>query len=439
MTDKRGTGTFITDATELTTGNLDLFSPPFIEQVMRHGFTSEFHPINALSNSGPYEFQLPRDPDHYTYLPYTRLSGTVRIVKPLANETKDIESADVVSICNFFPQTLFKQIEIEVEGKQVNDLSSSTYPIKAYLETCLTYGAGAKKTHLTLDGWVEDEVGKEDKYTENSGWSKRKELIEGKNYHFSMVIHADFLHMEKCLLTNTNLVIKFIRNSDDYSLMSATSIARIDIKKLTLQVHKVKIAEDFHNSLMVTLTKEPTLYPITQSKIKSVLIQSGTSTTTVQNILSGIIPKSIVIGFLDSRSYNGDVAYNPFHFKHFGLNLLNLKVNGKPFNPRPLQPDYDDGDYKREYRRLFDHTGIHHGNMTIDITEKQFVNNCNFYPFDFSPDLCNSFHQHVSNAGHIDIELGFKKPLANTIYMIIYSANSQTITIDHNRNTTVIE
>lgn len=437
MTDKRGSGTFVTDNTELTTGNLDFFTPPATEHVLRSGLTVEIDPNGSMLDTGPYEFFLPADPEHYTYLPLTRLYGTVKVVK--SADSKDLTDADVVSVCNLFPQTLFKQIEIEVKGKQVNDLSSSTYPIKAFMETVLTYGEDAKKTHLTLAGWEPDEVDVADKGVTNSGWVNRKKRIIGKNYHFSMILHADFLQMERFLLPNTPVKIKLIRNIDNYSLISPTSIAKIDIQKLRLSVHKVGIAKDFNNAILANLSKEVAIYPITQSKISSFLINSGTTSVTIPNIISGTLPQSIIIGFLHNKSFNGDVTYNPFHFQHFNLNMLNLKVNGMPFHPRPLQPDYSDGNYKREYRMLMDNTGIHHGNMTIDISEKEFVSHCNFYPFDFTPDLCNSVHHHSTKTGSIDVDVGFKTALTNSIYMVVYSAHPQTITIDSNNNPTLFE
>ncbi len=299
MTDKRGSGTFVTDNTELTTGNLDVYTAPITEQVLRSGLTVELNPINALTDTGPYEFQLSRDPEHYTYLPLTRLYGTVKVVK--SADSKDFAATDVISVCNMFPQTLFKQIEIEVEGKQVNDISSSTYPIKAFMETVLTYGSDAKKTHLTLAGWENDQAGVADKMTENKGWVSRKNRVIGVNYHFSMILHADFIQMERFLLPNTNVTIKLIRTSDNYSLMSATSIGKIEIKNLRLSVHKVKIADDFNHAILTNLAKEVALYPITQSKIKTFLIQTGTSTTTIQNVLSGTLPQSLIIGFLHAK------------------------------------------------------------------------------------------------------------------------------------------
>jgi len=68
-----------------------------------------------------------------------------------------LKATDNVSVFNMFPRSLFKQIEMKVEGKQINDLSSSTYPIKAFMETVLTYGKDAQETHLTAEGFYEDD------------------------------------------------------------------------------------------------------------------------------------------------------------------------------------------------------------------------------------------------------------------------------------------
>ena len=222
-------------------------------------------------------------------------------------------------------------------------------------------------------------------------------------------------------------------------MISTTLKAKIQIENLRLSVHKIKIAPDFDKAIENNLLKEPALYPLTQSKIKSFLLQSGTSSTSIQNALTGSLPQSMVVCFLDARAFNGSVSYNPFTFTHFNLNLLNLRVNGNPFHPRPFQPNYSTGDFYREYRNLMDHGGVQHGNNAIAINLKEFVSNSNFYIYDFSPDLCNSYHQHASKQGSIDIELGWSKPLTDNIYMILYSSHKQTILIDSNRTITLLE
>ena len=77
-------------------------------------------------------------------------------------------------------------------------------------------------------------------------------------------------------------------------------------------------------------------------------------------------------------------------------------------------------DFKREYKLLMDNAGIHHGNMTNNISEADFASHMNIYYFDFTPDLCNPTHHHTTKTGYIDIDLGFRNSLTNSIYMIHY-------------------
>jgi len=128
MADLRGVGTLMTDETELTTNSFDLFNVPHVENVTQHGFFVELSPVNSLTNNGPFEFHISRDPDHFIALHYTRLSGRIRVVK--AADGKDFADSDAISTVNLFAHSLFKQIEAEVEGVPVNDRSTSTYPIK---------------------------------------------------------------------------------------------------------------------------------------------------------------------------------------------------------------------------------------------------------------------------------------------------------------------
>lgn len=435
MTDKRGIGTFICDDIEMTSSNFDFFTPVIPENVLREGVTIQLNPINSITDSGPYEFVFARDPDHYVYLPLTRLYGTVRVDKL---DGTPLTTADNTSICNLFPQSLFKQMEIEIEGTQINDISSSTYAIKAYLETILSFGNEAKATHLQMEGWSSDSVGKENA-TDAESWKKRQANILDKEYYFSILLHCDFFHMERFLIPNTGFTLKLIRNSDSYSLIAPALKAKISVKNLNLSIHKIKIAPDFDKAIENNLRKEPAIYPLTQSKIKSFLLQTGTSSTTVQSVLTGALPQSLIICFLDTKAFNGDVSANPFVFQHFNLNKLNLKIGGTPFHPTEFTPDYEKNKYVREYLNLFYHGGCQHSNNCINIGYKEFKSNSNFYLYDFSPDLCNAYHHHATKYGNIDIELGWSTPLANNIYMIIYSSHRQNLLIDINRNVSLVE
>jgi len=83
------------------------------------------------------------------------------------------------------------------EGKTNNDITSSTYPLKAYIEKTLTYDKNSTYTHLKMEGYEPDDNGYEDKISIdktacNDGFTKRRSQTIGKPYYFNMIIHADF-------------------------------------------------------------------------------------------------------------------------------------------------------------------------------------------------------------------------------------------------------
>jgi len=59
-------------------------------------------------------------------------------------------------------------------------------------------------------------------------------------------------------------------------------------------------------------------------------------------------------------------------------------------------------------------------------------NSC-FFAFDFTPDLCNSFHDHGAKAGVIDLHVGFAEALPKNITCICYATFKEIITINKNK------
>ena len=79
------------------------------------------------------EFDIPASSE-LTLLPHTRLHGVCKIVKA---DGSDVSTEDY-SITNLFPQTLFSQIDLEIDGVNLA-FQDNLYQYKPYLETLLTY------------------------------------------------------------------------------------------------------------------------------------------------------------------------------------------------------------------------------------------------------------------------------------------------------------
>ena len=75
----------------------------------------KLHPTTLLLISiFSYEFKINSQGKEYCMLPYTRLEGCLEIVK--TDGTPYAGNADDFSVCNMFPNSIFKQVECQVNG-----------------------------------------------------------------------------------------------------------------------------------------------------------------------------------------------------------------------------------------------------------------------------------------------------------------------------------
>jgi len=437
-TNRLGIGTFITDETEVGSGGLDIFSTPPIDKTIIHGKTVYYYPTSAVTDTGPYEFLLPADSAEYTYLPLTRLEGELEVVKTNGTTLTDTE---VNSIVNLFPSTLFRQVECEINGTQICDLSTPTYPYKSYIETHLSFGDEAKNTHLKCEMYRKDQLGKEETFSitgeENKVFKADHAKLKAGKFSFSSILHVDFFQSQRYLIPGCNTKLKFIRNEDKFSLLGAALASKIKVHNLRLSVRKLTVDPQIHANHEKNLETTPAIYPIVQSKIKSTLLASGIQNERITNIYRGKLPRFLLVGLVSAKGFDGDVTKNPFYFRHFDVNYLQLYNNGEPIMGQVFQPDFATGNCIREYRWFMDNIGVLHGDQTNGITFDEFKTNSTFFCFDLSPDLCNNYHMHGSIQGSMDLQIGFKNALTENVMTVFYGSFNEAILIDKDRNVTI--
>jgi hypothetical protein len=440
MAGKLGVGTFVQESYE---GNgdrmLDLFAPVMKEDTMQDGKEIEIFPTGVVTDTGPYDFVIPSDGNEFTAMPLTRLHGEVEVTKPDGSKVTDTE----INACvNLFPQTLFRQIELYVNGKQVADLSTPSYPYKAFIQTHLGTTDDAKKITYSPEMWGKDTLEKENVFIHTGAdkcesFEKRHARLKEGRLYFSMILHVDFLQCRNLLMPGVELKLRLVRNDDTFSLLGTTLQTKIKIHKLHLTIRRIKLESAVSVGFEKTLLTKPAVYPIANSKIKTYTIQSGIQSERISQIFRGILPRQIIIGFVNSKAADGNIDANPFVFEHFDNNYFNGFINGEPIIPRPFQPDPTNKNYWREYRWFLDNTACLLSNQTHGITYKEFYNNSFFYVFDLSPDLCNSFHIHQPMAGTFDMQVAFKSALTKNITAIIYATFDEKISIDKDGEVTV--
>ena len=440
---------------------IDLFSVPPTQQSLERGRWIGYAPLSSVENTdSPINF-LVTGTDEYIDLSKTILTVTGKIVK---NDETVLDGANQTSVApvNNFLHSLFKQVDVYLNGKQVTP-AMGTYPYRAYIETLLNYDASAKESQFTSALYYKDTATKMDEAgslpssqtinykaitgqnasiknympgTGNHGFAKRSKFIQNsKQFVLSGPIFADIFMTDRLLL-----------NTDK---ANPTVKPKVQLSHVELKIRKVKLDQAVSDGIERTLKQTPALYPIRRVECKILTVPQNLPTTRQDNIFSGLIPKTFVVGFVTANAAGGVYGKNPYNFAHFGVTSLSLTANGEeiPFKQLTLKyPKDADGkidttageddalDFDEAYNTLFSGTGKIYSNAGLDIDRDDYPGGFALYAFDLTPDMCKSSqHFNTVQRGSLSLALTFKaqsEPLA----LVCYGDFENVIRIDAERN-----
>ena len=107
---------------------LDIFSVP-PTQTGIEDIVVDYHPIASLVDTGPIESDIPASVENYMDIAHVYLLLAVKITK---NDGSSLEAGSAVGPTNLFLHSLFSQVDIQLNGKQVSS-PSNIYAYRAYL------------------------------------------------------------------------------------------------------------------------------------------------------------------------------------------------------------------------------------------------------------------------------------------------------------------
>lgn len=401
------------------------YNPEVLVDVNQRGRQEGFvRPTGGVHGNGPYEFVLPAVSDAYLMMGnlYTQLT-----FKFLDEDDTDIDNdADELAMINFPHQSMWQHIEVQLNDRAVSGPGSSNSNYKAYLETLLSYGVTAEKSHLYgCQLFQLDPPGKFDdmKIDTNNVYYSR--LVGNSNLIETVgPICADFLKVGAHLPPNNKLSIKFHRAPDPFLIVTPKQNKyKIVITDFKLHYHRVRLADS------IPPPRDP-LYLGVRTELKKFPIPAGIQQYEVNLHHAGRMPKQVILAQALTSAVEGDYRKNPYNFQHFNLSQLYLKVNGRVMPGEPLKPIWQGFEANRSYAHLFMNTGgykVDRGNL---ITREHFVGGCAIFPFDLNPDMCNGFHLHLSETGEITADFSWATPLALPITILAYLCYDEAIVHD---------
>ena len=155
---------------------IDLFSVPPTQQSLERGRWIDYAPLSSVENPDSAITYLIAGTDEYIDLSKTILTVTGKITAEGGATLSGGNQTSVAPVNNFL-HSLFKQVDVYLNGKQVTP-AMGTYAYRAYIETLLNYDVSAKKSQFTSALYYKDTPTQMD---ESGSLPKGSEEITYKN------------------------------------------------------------------------------------------------------------------------------------------------------------------------------------------------------------------------------------------------------------------
>ena len=464
---------------------VDLFRVPPTQQSLERGRWIDYAPLSSVENPNSAITFLIAGTDEYIDLSKTILTVTGKITKKDGTSKLDGNDQSNVAPVNNFLHSLFRQVDVYLNGKQVTP-AMGTYAYRSYIETLLNYDVSAKESQFSSALYYKDTATKMDENgslgssptvnyklagadnnsmgdnasvkvytpgTGNQGFAKRHQFIKnGNRFVLSGPIFSDIFMTDRLLLNMMDLKVVLNCSTDAFSLMeigNSTPIEpRVQLTDVVLKVRKVKVDQSVSDGVERMLKQTPALYPIRRVECKILTIPANLPNVRQDNIFSGIIPNSFVVGLVHVDASTGEYDKNPYNFAHFGVTSVSLTANGQeiPFKLLTLKyPDNKKGkidpakdtelDFDEAYNTLFSGTGKIYSNVGLDITREDYPGGYALYAFDLTPDMCKSAdYFNTVQRGSLTLALTFGESHDHAIGMVCYGDFENIIRIDAERN-----
>ncbi|XP_077868326.1 uncharacterized protein F54H12.2-like [Saccoglossus kowalevskii] len=194
---------------------LDLFTIPPTQTSIEKGSYEEVNPLTNIAD-GPIEFVIPSAGSDYIDIGSTLLHIKAKITN--ANGS-NLAADATVGPANLWLHSLFNQIDVYLNGKQISD-ASPTYSYRAMIKTLLNYGGDAKSTQIGAAIFEKDTAGKvnvanprADDDDANMGLKRRYAYTSlSKTVDMIGRIHRDIFFQPKYLLNGVEVRLKLHRS-----------------------------------------------------------------------------------------------------------------------------------------------------------------------------------------------------------------------------------
>lgn len=422
----------------------DIFTTkPLQLSVKGHKYV-QYLPRGTLQHGNSIEFFVPNTSEYLDLNDtYIEIEGYIkkssgRNLENIVLNAAGVRTAGsrVAPIANVL-DSLFESLQVLANSKQISQ--GSHYGYRSYIENVLSYSKNSQETILNTGLFCQDTPGQLNRVdpfdvdSVDSGLRERADYFKnGKKVILMGKIHSDIFNLDKFLLNEVNLTLKFNRANDKFILMNAEDYdCQFEITNAILHVKRIELSPSIALAHAKTLRTHTAKYNLVSSEITTVIVPSNGTVFNRDNLFLGSLPKRITFGLVKDASFSGSYTGNPYDFSTFSLATIAVTINGSHVSGSPLEFS-NDPDYLKGYLTLFSGSSKF-GETDLAIRRKDFNNGFALFQFPLSEDSeCND-HTSVTQTGNLKLQLSFKNAPRENLVLVLYAEYDSCLEINFNR------
>ena len=168
--------------------------------------------------------------------------------------------------------------------------------------------------------------------------------------------HLDVIHQERLISPNSDLHMKLIPSPNDFVCKSAVpgqarhqENYKLVIQSANLVIRTKTLTSTAQKAFMDLLVSKNIVHHLSRVQMKHLLIPATQTSINFDNVFTGALPNFVVVVLLSDSDLAGGYQRNPFNFRNFGVNRIELKRNCTSRPSEGYSTNFAFGQYKTAY------------------------------------------------------------------------------------------
>jgi hypothetical protein len=434
--------------------SLALFDLPPSVVSYNKTYQKELLPLNTLTREGPFHFRLYSDSNFVdlsrTYIQLTTSiereadGNWVPISEDEANDTK-------CSLKQNFTQSFIKQLNISINSVEVYN-STILYPFLCYIKREFFTPYDFNRGLVASSGFITDRQGKPQDDVNGAGFEGRRAPFAGgrKCVTFSR-LEFELANQPRLLLPNSDVIFSIWAASDRFLILAPTYMGmqgdppveqmvanpntyRIKVHDIRLYTTLVDVVQSLQNSIAKQLEQVPAKYPVRRIEMRNQFLSEGQTNLTF-NCFQSILPRRVLVFFVNNTAFDGSPELSPFKFDHANVLSIQIESGGVYVPATPYMLDFS-AEHPNFLRAYWDfHKGLGEEESALELSTHEYLNGYCGFCFDlrsFNKELGDAFELVRNSTTVLKVQLA--RPVEDPgLQVLVLGEFDSVITINADR------